>query len=242
MAADEPTLWRYLKEALSIRDIAILLWALAGGSTLATLVSRHVFPLGWDPLSQFYAALAAFFIGAVVSKQAYDVTRWVGRRGSRLFQKKPQIKIQLHSGTEAFLEVTNTGGPAVIWGEGQIVKLSSGSIKHQAPYLMRWKNRATSTFAKQSQQLLRSNEPQFLSVASLNTVIGYNSVAYSVLIIGNTGNVDSYRFDQESKDSPIVTVRVTFKAEPELADPTSFIVSFVVKKRGDIVILFNGES
>jgi hypothetical protein len=236
--ADEPKWWKTIERVIALRELYLFLMEVCGGAAFAAYLTSHLFPTEWDTQTKLYAGVAALSGGIVGTRYAILGVKRLWNIGTAHLREKPRLVVAAHSGAEALLEVTNTGGTATVWAEGHIVDVSKGNIRHQAPYLMLWKNREQDNLGREHRKALSSGNPAFLSVASFRSVPGRSGTADYLCITGNQGHVDSFSFDHRSEDSPLVSLRISFFAEPELTTALECHYDLgVIRKSGVVELL-----
>jgi len=127
----------------------------------------------------------------------------------------PEITAIPYDGEEAILLIENKGGDAVFIADAQIVEVSPGSVRHTAPYRMRWRDTTTHDVVKEHEYLIPHNGRAKLLLTYWES--GGDWGKPSLVVIGDALRVDSYRHDPWEKPSPRVMIEVTIKSVPPLA-------------------------
>lgn len=119
----------------------------------------------------------------------------------------PELAVAAHSGSEAILLVSNTGGDCVVTATCRFLSVSRGALTHSAPFLGNWKDTTTHQWLEGHHAPLAKRSSVKLLVAEFSTD-GFST--YSLKFFGDADFVTAVGFEPyESSPTFVLEVRIT---------------------------------
>lgn len=156
-------------------------------------------------------------------------------------EAEPIVTVEPHGGEEGFLLLVNAGGGGVFSATGQIVAVvairKNLTIKHTAPFKMRWRDTTTHAIVKGHKHVIPANGSARLLLAFMK----HQSMGSSrgIVIYGDAIEVDSYWVRYPGESTPMIFIDVEITSEPSLLRP--FKERFAVQQPSESPIVVRGE-